>query len=139
MFFLGNEVANMENMPQAQPSHTHINYRTWCPHCVMARLPAAQHRSYPNSKRNIPLFCADYCFVRDSLDEELATLLVGRRYPSRSLFATVTDSKGGEDIAAIQRLSSFFKESGIHKLGYKNDQESSIKVMVDDGLHKTGK
>ena len=83
-----------------------------------------------------PLFCADYCFVRDSLDEELATLIVGRLYPSRSLFATVTDSKGGEDIAAIQRPSSFFKESGIQKLVYKTDQESSIKVMVDDALRR---
>ena len=123
----------------ARHNLTHINYRTWCPHCVMARRPAAQHRSNPHSKRNVPLFCADYCFVRDSQDEELATLLVGRLYPSRSFFATVTDSKGGEDTAAIQRLSSFFKESGIQKLVYKTDQESSIKVMVDDALHRTGK
>ena len=123
----------------ARQNLTHINYRTWCPHCVMARRPAAQHRPNPHSKRNVPLFCAGYCFVRDSQDEELATLLVGLFYPSRSLFATVTDSKGGEDTAAIQRLSSFFKESGIQILVYKTDQESSIEVMIDDALRRTGK
>ena len=56
----------------ARHNLTHINYRTWCPHCVMARRPAAQHRSNPHSKRNVPLFCADYCLVRDPLDEELS-------------------------------------------------------------------
>ena len=99
----------------ARHNLTHINYRTCCPHFVMARRPAAQHRCNPNSKHNFPLFSADYCFVRDSLDKELATLLVGRLYPRRSLFATVTVYKGGEDNAAIQRLSSFFKESCLLK------------------------
>ena len=73
------------------------------------------------------------------LGKELATLLVGRPYPSRSLFATVTDSKGGEDTAAFHRMSSFSKESGILKFVYKTDQEASIKVMVGDALRRTGK
>ena len=45
----------------------------------------------------------------------------------------------GEDIAAIQRLSSFFKKSGIQKLVFKIDQESSINVMVDDALRRIAK
>ena len=39
----------------ARHNLTHINYGTWCPHCVMARRPKAQHTSNPNSKRNVPL------------------------------------------------------------------------------------
>ena len=75
-----------------------------------------------NSKRKVPLFCTDYCSVCHPLDKELATLFVGRLSSSRLLFATVTDSKGGEDTATIQRLSSFFKESDIQKLVYKTDR-----------------
>ena len=128
--------------PVRQVAHhnlTHVIYRPWCPHCVMKRKPAAQHRSQPNSKCNVSIFCTDCAFVRYSPDEELATLHVGWLYPSRSIFATVADSKGVDDTAAIQRRSSFFKESGIWKPVHKTDQESSIKVMVDDALRKPGR
>ena len=117
---------------------THIVYRSWCPHCLMGRRPAAQHRSNSNAARNIPLFCADYAFVRDAQDEELATLLNGRLYPSRSLFATVCDAKGNNE-ASIRRLSTFFRETGLHNLVYKTDQQSSIKLVVDEALRRTGK
>ena len=95
-----------------------------------------QHQSLLQTQR--PSLLRRLLFVRDSLDEKLATLLVGRLYPSRALFATVTDSKGGEDIADIQRLSSFFKESGIQKLVYNTGQESSDQIMVDDLFRRTG-
>ena len=99
---------------------THINSRSWCPHCLMGRRPAAQHRSQSKAQRSVPLYCADYAQARDALDEEYAQLLVGRLYPPRArhrvMFGTVVDSKGGDDEAAIKRLSSFFKESGVHKL-----------------------
>ena len=122
---------------------SHINYRAWCPHCLMGRRPASQHRSQSNVKRTVPLFCSDYAQVRDSQDEEYAQLLVGRLYPpasvQRILFGTVCDSKGGDDDASINRLSAFFKETGTWRLVYKTDQESSIKVMVDEALRRTGR
>ena len=123
---------------------THIFYRSWCPHCVYGRRPSTQHRSRLRSdKRSVPLFCADYASARDAEDEEYAQLFIGRLYPAMSLnrimFGTVCDSKGGEDAAVISRLATFFKETGIWKLVYKTDQESSIKVLVDAALRQTGR
>ena len=117
---------------------THINYRSWCPHCVGGRRPNQQHRSQSGPGRDIPLFCADYCFVRDNSDPDLETVFAGKLYPRRSVFATVCDSKGIDE-PAINRLSTFLKESGISKLVYKTDQESAIKSMIDEALRRTGK
>ena len=35
---------------------THINYRSWCPHCVFGRRNNSPHRTASAGKRNIPLF-----------------------------------------------------------------------------------
>ena len=110
---------------------THVPFRSWCPHCVRGRRPNQQHRSQSGPDRRIPLFCADYCFVRDSADPALETVLAGRLYPSRSVFATVCDSKGVDE-PAVLRLSNFLRESGVSKLVYKTDQESAIKVMIEE-------
>ena len=126
-----------------QHNLTHIYYRSWCPHCVSGRRPDSQHRSHSSSKRSVPLFCADYAQAREVHDEDYAQLLIGRLYPALSLnrvmFATVCDSKGGDDEPAINRRAAFFKEAGIWKLVYRTDQESSIKVMVDEALRRTGR
>ena len=35
----------------------HINYRSWCKHCVRGRRPNQQHRSQSGPERQIPLLC----------------------------------------------------------------------------------
>ena len=118
---------------------THIYYRSWCPHCVAGRRPNSPHRSRRSNHRNVPLFCADYCYVRDVEDESPLTALVGRLYPSRAIFATSCDAKGADDPEAIGRLATFFKEAGIPKLVYKTDQESSLKSAIEEALRRVGK
>ena len=79
----------------ARHNLTHYPYRSWCPHCLASRRPNSHHRqSRSTSSRKVPLFCADYCFVKDSVDEAMGTVLAGRLYPSNAVFATVCDSKG---------------------------------------------
>ena len=61
----------------AKHNVNHLPYRSWCPHCLAARRANASHRtSRRHSGRSVPLFCADYAFVRRQ-DEDLQTLLVG--------------------------------------------------------------
>ena len=106
---------------------THINYRSWCPHCVFGRRNNSPHRTASAGKRNLPLFCADYCFIRDKDDPENLTCLVGRLYPSKALFASACDQKGADD-EAVGRLSSFIKDAGISKMVYKtNGIQSSMR------------
>ena len=87
--------------------HNLTNYpsRSWCPHCLACRRPNSHHRiSRRSSVRSIPLFCADYCFIKEYKDEDTATVLAGRLYPSMLVLATVVDSKGVSDENTIALL-----------------------------------
>ena len=57
---------------------THASYRSWCPACVAGRRPNSQHRSRLHDRRRVPLFCADYAYVRDEKDVDLLTICVGK-------------------------------------------------------------
>ena len=122
----------------ARHNLTHLPYRNWCPHCLACRRSNNAHvASLSPEERSLPIFVSDYAFVRKP-DEDLVTILVGRLYPSRAIFATVCDIKGPED-ASISRLTDFFKESGITKVVYKNDQEPAICAMVTEALKRAGR
>ena len=87
---------------------THLPYRSWCRWCVFSRKPNPRHiRSY-YSNRDVPLLVGDYCFIRDSRDEELLTLFIGRMYPFKSLVIIPCAQKGADDYA-ISRLANFIK------------------------------
>ena len=105
---------------------THFPYRDWCPHCVASRRPNTPHRSRALEERKIPLVVADYCHLRDSKDQDLATCLVVGVYPYRMTMATVVDMKG-RDENAIKRVSKFFKMCGLTNFAMKSDQETSLK------------
>ena len=45
---------------------THIPFGNWCPICVAARRKKNAHRANQEEERTVPLFCSDYCFVRES-------------------------------------------------------------------------
>ena len=118
---------------------THLPYRGWCEHCVRARRPNTHHRAKsPSSQRTIPLLVADYCHVRDNQDEELATILVARLYPSKALLAVYCDQKGVDDYV-ITRLASFIRDTGYTKVVYKSDQESSIRAMFEQAFRRSGR
>ena len=77
---------------------THLPYRGQCEHYVRAKRPNTHHKPKSScSQRTIPLLVADYCHVRDSKDEELATFLVARLYPSIALLAVCRDQKEVDD------------------------------------------
>ena len=124
----------------SQHNLTHFPYRSWCPHCLACRRPNSHHRqSNPSSTRKLPLFCADYCFVKDSHDTDMATVLAGRLYPSMAIVATVCDVKGTEDEKAIGRLTQFIKESGFSQIVYKSTQERAITKMIEVAIRNAGR
>ena len=90
----------------------HLPYRSWCKWCVMARRRNSQHRSQSDSsRRSLPLLVADYCFMRDSNDEELCKTLVSKVYPAKAILATVVESKGVNS-QVVDRVARFIKETG---------------------------
>ena len=56
---------------------THLPYRSWCRWCVAAKRKNAPHLGLPSHSREIPLLAADYCYLRDSRDDDLLTVFVG--------------------------------------------------------------
>ena len=90
---------------------THLPYRSWCPHCLAARRPNASHRRNKSSSgRTVPLFCADYAFIRKP-----------------------------EEDPAVDRLAEFLKSTGIQHLVYKSDQEASIRATIEKSLERLQK
>ena len=112
---------------------THLPYRSWCRWCVSAKRQNAPHHSLPGHSREVPLLVADYCFVRDSRDEDVLTCFVGRLYPSRTLISTPCDVKGHDDYA-VGRLVSFLRDSGVKRLVYMSDQEKAIGSMITGAM-----
>ena len=107
---------------------THLPHRSWCPHCVRARRPNTQHRASPYStQRTTPLLVADYCYIRDCEDKDLAAVFVARVYQAKALFELVCDKKGPDDNYVVTRLAQFIKDSGYSHIVFKSDQEASIK------------
>ena len=122
----------------AQHNLTHFPYRSWCPWCAAGRRPNSHHMSQPTG-RTLPIFHADYCFIRDSEDEKVLTVLVGRMSPSKAFFATVCDSKGPLDLYVLNRLEAFLKDEGVSKIAYRSDQEPSIVATIEAALRNSGK
>ena len=57
----------------------YLPYRSWCKHCVAERRKSSHHRRCQTpAKKTVPLMVADYAYLRDHLDQELATILVVR-------------------------------------------------------------
>ena len=110
---------------------THIPYRNWCPFCVRARRKNDPHCQSQGDGRSKPLFCADYCFVRETEDEGNLSLLVGRIKPGSSTIVVPCQQKGHDDYA-VHRVRAFFKAEGHASIVYKSDQERAIKRLLDD-------
>ena len=83
---------------------------------ALSCLPQAEQSPSPIQpfpQKEDSAFCADYCFVKDSRDDDMATVLAGRLYPSMAVLATVVDAKGLQDATATARLTQFIRESGV--------------------------
>ena len=102
---------------------THLPYRSRCPHCVAARRNNAPHAVDKSVTRSLPLLVLDSCFLRDAEPQELTTVLCGRLYASRAIFAKVCDLKGQNDKHTVGRLCQFLRASGATDIVYKSDQE----------------
>ena len=121
----------------ARHNLTHLPYAQWCPHCVAARRANNPHfRREESFRRLIPLLVFDYCFVRNTQDEDLLTLSVGRLYPTKKMFTCPVNMKGRDPVAA-NLLADFIKANGLTKFVYKCDQERALDALSQSAIEKT--
>ena len=113
---------------------THCPYRNWCPHCVKGQRHNASHATKSTGAGEIPLMAIDYCFVRDSEDEEPLTLLVGKMNPYKAFVALPVDLKGTGHPSVIWRLAKFIKDCGPKRIVVRSDQERSLVPVIEEAL-----
>ena len=113
----------------AKHNLTHLPYRRWCKWCVRARMMNRPHHSVAPFSRATPLFVMDYAFIKHASDDHFLTVLIGRTYPSRALFAVPCTQKG-PDPYATRRLAAFFRSCGMISFTYMSDQEGAIRTMT---------
>ena len=116
---------------------THLPYMSWCPHCVATRRPNVAHTA-SKTESTLPLLVTDYCYLRDSVDQDSLTVLVARIYPWKMTFAVAVDVKG-RDEAAIKRLASFIRTCGLQRFNYRSDQEASLLALVEEAIALSGR
>ena len=112
---------------------THLPYRSWCKWCVAAKRANSAHVALPGHSREVPLLVADYCYLRDSRDDDLLTCLVARLYPSRAVLAVPCDVKGPDDYA-VNRLTEFLRNAGITRMVHMSDQETALGAMIEASI-----
>ena len=94
----------------------HVQYRTWCRHCVAGRGAGQQHRTRDEEARSqdgIPVISCDYTFmmVNGEDDGRAKPILVMKDSRTKSVAATFVDAKGPTPYA-VKYFSNFLKTLG---------------------------
>ena len=130
------EVCQPTAEERAKHSLTHLPYKKWCKWCRAARMLNTPHFSRPAFSRSAPLLVLDYCFLKHAQDERWLTVLVGRVYPSRCIFA-VPCMKKGPDAFVTRRLAAFFRTCGLTNFSWMGDQEGALGTMMNEAVNLT--
>ena len=102
----------------------------------MSRMLNVPHIARPPYSRSVPLLVFDFCFVKHAGNEKFLTVLVGRVYPSRTLFACPCNQKG-PDPYVTRRMASFFKACGLLHFTFMSDQEGACRSMIEEAVQQT--
>ena len=91
----------------------HVQYRTWCHHCVAGRGVGQQHRTRDEEARardGIPTIFRDYCFMTANGEDDRRSkpILVLKDSKTSCVAATFVDGKGPTPYA-VKYFSQFLK------------------------------
>ena len=81
---------------------------------------------------------ADYAFLRNHSNEDVATVLVVKVLPYKVFFSCVVDAKGVDEVT-VQRLSQLFKDLGLVHFVYRSDKEPAIRAMIEQAIILAGR
>ena len=135
------QVTSPREMTAAQKAThwlTHLPYDPGCPICIQSRRPNNRHMASNEKDRVIPLLVGDYTPLRDSRDDDYATLLVLKVYPCRMMFACVVKSKGPDPLV-VSRLCKFIMDTGLLHFAYRSDQEPAIVALIREACAMAGR
>eukprot|EP00434_Breviolum_minutum_P042976 symbB.v1.2.038276.t1/scaffold5896.1/size48089/1 len=111
----------------------HVQYRTWCKHCVAGRGIGQQHRTREEELRaqdGLPVIASDYTFMSQSGAEDgrAKPILVVKDSRTSSVAATFVDAKGPTPYA-VKYFTNFLKSLGYKRVVMQSDGEPSIVAL----------
>ena len=94
-------------------NRTHVTYRNWCPHCVMAKGRDLDHGKVVKDERGLNEYSFDYGFPGNEFGFKL-TVLVDRERSTGMSMATVVPAKGSTGKFTADEVMEFFQwERGV--------------------------
>ena len=111
----------------------HVQYRTWCRHCVAGRGIGQQHRTREEELRaqdGLPVIPSDYTFMSQGgvEDGRAKPILVVKDSRTSSVAATFVDAKGPTPYA-VKYFANFLKSLGYKRVVMHSDGEPSIVAL----------
>ena len=115
---------------------THVQYRSWCPHCVRGRGQSSPHIMKPEGSEDtrMPTVVMDYFFQGED-DNPSATMIGIKDSKSKAMHAFLVEKKGAVDFKIVKKIAQWIDALGYKRVVIKSDQEHSI-VNVQEELRK---
>ena len=110
---------------------THMEYRSWCPHCVKGRGMANHHskKARENNPSSIPEVVMDYCFPSQE-SEKAAIVLAIRDRKTKATNAIIVPRKGNEEWI-MRTVVGIIDSYGHGKVILKSDGERAIVALKE--------
>ena len=119
----------------------HVQYRSWCRHCVAARGVGQQRKKVERIEREEPEIASDYAYMRSDKDKADISnnlpMLVIKDSKTKMHGATFVSEKG-VDPYAVKYFSSFIQALGYKKIVNKSDGERSIAALKEMAAKQAG-
>ena len=107
----------------------HVNYRSWCEHCVAGKGISHQHTRRADGEAPLGVtISVDYCFmVSEEVEEDMIPVLIAYDDSKKCMWALAVDSKGANEIA-VKWMCDKLDSTGYRgvKITVKSYQEPSI-------------
>ena len=108
----------------------HLEYRSWCPHCVAGKGISNQHRQNldGHSGELGPTVSLDYCFMTaDEEEEDMRAILVGYDHQKSGFWALPVERKGAQE-EVVKWIVDKIDEAGYAGMAVtiKSDQEPAM-------------
>ena len=132
------------NMPTAAEREEHeimghVQYRSWCAHCVKARGAGQKHPAHEEEQEGeLPMICSDYGYMNGeesdlteatgAQDPENLPILVIRDRRTKTITASYVPEKGQHRFG-LKFFSNFLKRMGHRKVINRSDGEPALVAL----------
>ena len=91
----------------------HLEFRSWCPHCVAGKGIATQHRKNTGEITELGVTLSlDYCFMTaEEAGDDMRAVLIAHNHSKPSLWALPVEHKGVQDDGVVRWIVDEPEES----------------------------